>query len=536
MARKSRKNTNTKPEKVYKTAIYARLSAEDSQGDSIENQIQFLQDFISHRAYLMHCKTYTDNGISGTVFDRPGLTGLFEDINKGLIDCITVKDLSRLGRNYIETGNCLENIFPYPGVRFISVNDNYDSNFVTQNQALSMSLKSLVHDLYANDISKKISAVLDVKKRKGEFMGKYAPLGYKKSPESKNRLITDDETAIIIKEIFRLRLQGLGCNEIARRLNDKAIPAPSQFLVLKGLTNDEPKKHSLWHASTVMNILKNPIYKGCLVVRKFEKSSPKGKKTPIPAEQRQTITNTHPAIIDEITFDTVQKTFSNNNRFSKSDNSNITSGEKPVNLFKGLAICGYCGGFSVRSSGYFSKAKNKLIYRLYCPNKYKKTDICPSKSIAEDKLAELLHRLLDIFLNLLTDEKKHSNLPENTKLNKEIFLLNKKIRSLDILKNNMYEKLKYRVISIDSFNDFISSYRKKIFLYNSKIICIQKQNMNTDESITEADEIPIRMKLIKNIYLYKGKVKIFFNFSDDFVPYLNNKVGFGLSEKEGIHD
>ncbi len=511
MARKSRKSINRQPERVYQTAVYARLSNEDSRGESIENQIRFLEDYISRKTYLKHRKTYIDNGISGTVFDRPGLNALFADIETGNVDCIVVKDLSRLGRNYIETGNCLENIFPFPGVRFISVNDNYDSEFLTQNQALEMSVKSLVHDLYAKDISKKIAGVLDAKKKKGEFLGRYAPLGYKKSADSKVTLEVDHVTSFIIKEIFQLRLQGFGCNEIARRLNNQGIPTQSLLLFEKGITKEKPKKNTLWHASTVMSILKNPVYTGCLIERKYEKSALSGKKILISSEQRRIIPNTHSAIIDSATFEAVQKTFADPSLISK-DDLNIKPTEFADNYLRGLVVCGNCGGLMVRSSGYFSKSQYKYVYRFYCPKKYEKTGICNSKSIPVQRLEEILRPVLNKYFNLYSDnpESTVSDMKENTT---ELRKTSQNTQRVNILRNNAYEKFKNRRLQVDEFINLMKKYEKQALLNKCRLSRLHRQKIDTFRNPSIEYE-KVMKKLISRVVIYPEKIQIHFNFFD----------------------
>ena len=189
MARISRKSgTSKKPEPQKKicglrTALYVRLSVEDNgkeDADSLENQEALLRDYLEERPYLELVEVYSDNGFTGTDFERPAFIKLVEDVRKGRIDCIIVKDFSRLGRNYVETGEYLEKIFPFLGVRFISVNDGYDSASANAGELLAASLKNLINDMYAKDISKKICSTMKDKRRRGEYIGSYAPYGYLK--------------------------------------------------------------------------------------------------------------------------------------------------------------------------------------------------------------------------------------------------------------------------------------------------------------------------------------------------------------------
>ena len=205
-------NAILESEKIYRTAIYARLSNEDlgkKDSGSIENQILLVQKYIESKPYLKLCDTFIDNGETGTNFDRDGFKNLMEAIKNKKVDCIAVKDLSRLGRDYVETGNYIENVFPFLGVRFVSVNDNYDSKYPSKNgDNLSIVLKNLVNDMYAKDISKKIRSAFAIKHKKGEYTGGHAPYGYVKSAENRHKLVIDEEAAQNVKDIFQSKFFG----------------------------------------------------------------------------------------------------------------------------------------------------------------------------------------------------------------------------------------------------------------------------------------------------------------------------------------
>lgn len=206
MARISRKKgnvnqTGTDVKDIFRTAVYLRLSVEDNgkkDADSLDNQRELLLSYVADRPYLELIEIYEDNGWTGTDFDRPAFQRMLEDAQKGKINCIVVKDLSRLGRNYVEAGNYLEKVFPFLNLRFIAVNDNYDSASLTSGEHLGATLKNVVNDIYAKDISRKSCSALKMKRVKGEYIGNYAPYGYLKDPQDKNHLIVDPETAPIV--------------------------------------------------------------------------------------------------------------------------------------------------------------------------------------------------------------------------------------------------------------------------------------------------------------------------------------------------
>lgn len=298
---------------TYQTAIYARLSIEDNGcgSDSIESQIELLKKYIEEKQDLTLKHVFYDNGMTGTNFDRPGFMAMVEEMKKGNINCIAVKDLSRFGRNYVEAGYYLERIFPFLGVRFISVNDNYDSISVTPNEELAFSLKNVCHHIYAKDISRKICTVFEAKKKQGLFLGRFAPYGYKKCENNKYKLEIEEETAKVVQNIFKLRLNGMSAYGIARFLNSQGIPSQSKRLFENGtIKGTKGEASSSWSSGSVLGILKNPVYCGCVVERKSDSAYYKGgHMAEIPRSEWRYIEHTHKAIIDKETFEQVNKEF-----------------------------------------------------------------------------------------------------------------------------------------------------------------------------------------------------------------------------------
>ncbi|MCL2852048.1 MAG: recombinase family protein [Defluviitaleaceae bacterium] len=314
MARKSRRNADIRSadeagelNNTYKTAIYARLSIEDSRkpaGDTIESQVSLVERFVKERPYLKLCAVFKDNGESGANFDRPQFTDMIESVRQGDIDCIVVKDLSRFGRNYIETGCYLEEIFPFLNTRFISVNDNYDSHdCASRLDSLAISLKSLLNDVYAKDISRKILSSLGRKQSRGEFIGRYAAYGYVKSPEDKHKLVVDKEAAQVVRDIFKWKSGGMSNAAIARKLNESGIPAPSRRRLEQGVLKDKRFKNVTWQQMTIKWILKNPVYTGCM-----SQGKRKMRLFQVDAQRRThayewiNVPNMHEPIIDEDIF------------------------------------------------------------------------------------------------------------------------------------------------------------------------------------------------------------------------------------------
>lgn len=212
--------------KDIRAAAYLRLSIEDgdkAESNSIGNQRELIRDFAAERPGLHLVEEYADDGYTGTNFERPGFKRMMEDIKSGKINCIIVKDLSRLGRNYIEMGKYLEQIFPMMGIRFIAINDNYDNANAESNDSdnIVVPFKNLLNDSYCRDISIKVRSQLDMKRRKGEFIGGYAIYGYCKDERNKNRLVVDEYAADVVRSIYRRKLEGMSAQAIAEQLNSE---------------------------------------------------------------------------------------------------------------------------------------------------------------------------------------------------------------------------------------------------------------------------------------------------------------------------
>ena len=255
---------------VWETAIYARLSVENSKknddGDSIEGQIEICRDYVSEHPYLHLADTYVDNGWTGTNTDRPEFQRLLSDIREGKIKALVIKDFSRFSRDYIEAGNLLENIFPAMGVRFISVVDRYDS-FETDGSASSLliPLKNLINSFYSRDQSKKVSLAVHAKQLAGEHIPSMIPYGYRKSTTQEYRFEPDPETAPIVRRIYAQFLSGIGARPIMRQLNEEGIPSPGRLRYLRGQTKRACYSDCLWTQQVIKQILMNPTYMGDLV-------------------------------------------------------------------------------------------------------------------------------------------------------------------------------------------------------------------------------------------------------------------------------
>ena len=371
---------------IYHTAGYIRLSIEDSgktDGYSLENQEKLVKDFIADQQDMRLYRLYIDNGATGTVFERPAFDEMMQDMKDGKINCIVVKDLSRLGRNYLEAGNYLEQIFPFFRVRFISITDGYDSNSPdVTDESLIIPLKNIINEGYAKDISQKITTSFEARKKQGQFMGKYPVYGYLKDPENKNHLIVNPETCGIVKRIFQMRDSGMALGAIASQLNEEGIPSPARYLWLKGLSKEERHKDSYWDRTNVKRLLTNKMYLGMLVYGKERTSFAKGiKRQRVPESEWKYVPNAHEAIIDQELFDSVQRKLEG----AKQNFLNMTGineDYRPENLFRGRIHCSDCGRamkmtkfVTTRKDGstdryaVYECCRRKQLYDLSCPQR-----------------------------------------------------------------------------------------------------------------------------------------------------------------------
>ena len=271
-------------------------------------QRYMLEQYVAMQPDMQLYDVFCDNGKSGTNFHRPAFIHMMDQAEQGRIDCIVVKDLSRLGRNYIETGYYLEKVFPYFGIRFVAVNDRYDTLKFEKKEELVYSLKNLINDWYARDISRKIGAALLVKQKKGEFIGAIAPYGYLKSTEDRHKLVVDAQTAPVVKKIFQWRIEGQGWTQIACRLNQMNIPSPAMYQYQRGHRKKKPSKAgSVWQAQGVKALVENPVYAGHMVQGKYKKSLSEGKgKTAVGRKNWIWVRDTHLAIVEPEVFEKAQ--------------------------------------------------------------------------------------------------------------------------------------------------------------------------------------------------------------------------------------
>ena len=400
---------------TYRATEYLRLSyANDrsAESDSISNQKKLVRDFLTQHPDIELVSTRIDDGYSGVIFDRPAFQAMMGDIADGSVNCVIVKDLSRLGREYIETGRYLKNIFPSFGVRFIAINDGVDTANERPGDTLTVSMKNIINDAYCRDISVKTRSALLTKRKNGDYVGACPVYGYRKDPDNRNRLVIDEDAARVVREIYRRKLDGESSKRIAEELNSLGIPSPMAYKISRGLPHPtggfSDRPGTRWAAHTVIRILQDETYTGTLAQGRQGTYNHKIKDVVTkPQEEWIRVENAHEPIIQKRDFDLVQKVL-------RLDTRTAPSG-KDVYLFSGLLICGCCGGPMTRKINVY---KDKRYAYYYCRTG-KKHGCANPVMLKEDDLIQCVLSVLqahirsvvslDELLDSLSAEKVNQN-------------------------------------------------------------------------------------------------------------------------------
>ena len=386
---------------THDVGIYCRLSRDDNNGNlesmSIGNQKQMLVDYVKEKGWNLR-ETYVDDGYSGTNFDRPDFKRMIQDVKNARIDCIVTKDLSRLGRNYSKVGYYTEEFFVDHGVRFIAINDSFDTNREEDNDIAPF--KNVLNEWYPRDISKKVRQVKRAAARQGKFMGSYAPYGYKRHPENKHQLIIDDKVADIVRRIFNESAYGYSGRRIADNLNADGIDTPKFYSAKEGNGMPvRPTEKNFWGSSTVLRIIRHPVYIGTLVQCKSQVTSFKNKKRRVVDRDNWIVVeNTHEPIIDREIWDRCQsRARRTRNRESKKTNS--------ISLFAGLLRCEDCGSKLVFTFKPRKKGPSVGSYRCSCYNN-NGNHACTHHYIQENTLSAFVLRDIQIHATLVKADRE----------------------------------------------------------------------------------------------------------------------------------
>lgn len=520
------------------TAVYIRLSREDedkAESQSIGNQRLLLEEYVKQCDDLRLYDIYIDDGFTGTNFERPQFQRMIKDIESGIIQCVVVKDLSRLGRNIARVSDFINEYFPKKKVRFISVNDKIDKRYydIDSNEDMMIDFKNMFNGFYPKDISKKVRSTFRAKQSKGEFIGAFACFGYRKAEDDHNRLEIDEYAAEIVRRIFAMYISGTGQNTIAKILNDEGILCPSEYKKQCGLNyhNCNRLEHtSYWTYSTVRRVLQNEIYIGNMVQNKSFRQICKKNAISLPKDQWIVVENTHEAIIDRETWDTAQNLLQRNTR--------QTMLSQNIHMFAGFLKCGDCERAMV-------KIRRKGIVTFNCGsyNRYGKK-FCSIHSITEQELEQIVLDDLNLIIKsvknlrqLIEEEdkkqKKHKTdvLGDMSRYQIEIDRLGKK-------KEKAYEDYSDGLITREEYQRYGAKYEEQISLYQEKIDVISRMaesgTVRQDpwiDRLLQFEELEhldreIVVEMISMIYVYENnRIKIVYNFSDQMETLLKESIG-----------
>ena len=537
MARKSRKQPdviaeNTVKMKFFSTGAYVRLSVLDTnkKGDSIETQQAIINAYVAERDDLRITDTYIDNGLSGQSFERPAFQRMIADMESGRIDCCITKDLSRLGRNAIDTGYYIEHFFPANKVRYIAINDDYDS-INAQSGGITIALKNLINENYALESARKIKSSKQMIIRNGGFVGGMPPYGYRKKPDDCRRLIKDNEAADVVALVFRMYSEGHSIKEIQSKLNRDGVLPPIKHFQSKGIIDGTNRKRcDHWHISVVSHLLRNRVYCGDNV---------QGKTTSInriirhlPEEEWVITENTHEAIIDRDLYYKVQDMLlEQKQKTAKNPEKSVYMTPSTENIFKGKIVCGKCGYNMLRDR------KGKDIYYIMCRKNYNVDNaLCSETRIKERDFKDVIFSVLMKQAELLV-EKSNTMSSDDSIYNpsNEIKRIHTEIDRNKRFLKGLYESLVTNIITDDEYSEMKKSYEIKLASLSGQEAQVRERiRISTESSLKTnnassylsrlscADDLTAEIMdaLIEKIVVYDDmKLDFVFKFRDEAVNF-----------------
>ncbi len=542
-----------KESRHFYAAMYLRLSREDSdagttadtgsagnaeatfraESNSIGSQRELIRSFIREQEDIELFDCYADDNYSGSNFERPEFKRMISDITAGRVNCVIVKDLSRFGRDYIETGRYLDQVFPALGVRFIALTDRYDSFSADAGERnIVLPVKNFINDSYCRDISTKVKSQLAIKRRKGECLAAFAVYGYRKSAEDRNRLLVDDYAAGIVRRIFAWKIEGMAVSAIAEKLNGLHILSPKEYKKSLGLNyrgGFTRGSDSRWSSPSVRRILTNEVYLGHLVQGRTERVNYKVKKcVEKPKEEWIRVENTHEPIISADDFTIVQNLLKADGRISPE--------KKEISPFMGLLFCGDCREQMVRRVNRY-KGTEKVYYICSTKNR---GEGCSRHSIEETVLKELTGTAIRRYANDFLDQEqlfaqakeREANLQAVISYNKEIARLKKEQDKYYSLCAGLYEDLGTGVITREEFERLHGEFQRKAKslsaseekqeqlvreMFKSGVLSAGRlASFKESLELREIDRHTLA-SLVKRIWVYEGKrIEIEFYFTDQY--------------------
>lgn len=543
---------------VYTADAYFRLSREDivscgdkdkAESDSIVNQRALVKEFLKAHPDIQIYQEKVDDGFSGVNFERPAFKEMLEDIKSGRVNCVIVKDLSRFGRDYIEAGRYIEKIFPYLGVRFIAINDNVDTaSGISGAEEMLIPFKNLINDAYCRDISIKIRSHLDIKRKNGQYIGSFAPYGYMKSPDDKNKLIVDEKAASVVRQIFKWKIEGMSGERIAEKLNGLGVPTPMEYKQGNGenfQSGFRRKAILKWQAYNVNYILRNEIYTGVLLQGKTASLNYKVKKR-TKKEEKDWIRceDSHEAIVSKEDFLMVREAFGADTR--------VAPDEQTLYLFSGIAKCGCCGGNMTRKT---VPANGKKYVYLVCVENKNKNGCRNNKGISLRTFEKVVLKVVNLHIEKIFELSQMTQLVERIpyngylsgKMKAAITDKEMDIQSKQQLCVSAYQDYKGGVLTKEEYLELKTAFKEEINTLESEIEALQEEIEKIAESnkdkIQWAEQFikyrgfgelsrELLLKLVDEIRIFdKDRIEVLFKFRSEYEELC--QYAAGLEENGG---
>ena len=496
-------------DKTYHAAIYLRLSQEDgdisvsdkNESNSISTQRDLIQAFLRKQADILYEAEFCDDGYTGTNFDRPGFTDMMKAVREKRVDCIIVKDLSRFGRDYIESGKYIQKIFPMLGVRFIAINDGYESAD-TENQSNDFVLpfKNLINDSYCRDISIKSRSNLEVKRRNGEFVGNFTVFGYMRSPDDKHKLIVDEEAAVVVRNIFNWKQEGWNAQQIANHLNKLRFPSPMEYKRKCGhnyRTSFKTKTVAQWSAVAVLRILKNPVYTGVLEQGKTTTPNYKVKTRIVKDESKWArVENAHEAIITPAQFELVQTVLGLDTCRAE--------GQDEIYPFSGMIYCADCQSPMIHRT---STAGGKKYQYYMCSGNKRDKDSCTTHNIKCELVEKVVLATVQAHISMAIDidnamkrvEALDWEKREIRKIDAQISAMELDVEKFNNIKMELYEDLKSDLITKEEYHSFKNDYDIRIQSIRQQIAGLVSQRNAVEGGLTSVQGWFAQFRKYENI-------------------------------------
>lgn len=550
--------------KHFLAAMYLRLSRDDSdvgnvtdgkgnvksESNSIGNQRELIRAYIHEQQDIELYDIYVDDGFSGSNFDRPEFKRMISDVEAGRVNCVIVKDLSRFGRDYIESGRYIQKVFPGLGVRFIALTDYYDSVHADAGESgIVLPVKNFINDSYCRDISTKVKSQFEVKRKNGECIAPFALYGYKKAPDNKNQLVIDEYAADIVKRIFEWKMEGMAVSAIAEKLNGLGILSPKEYKKATGCNYKggfSGAVKSLWSSATIKRILTNEMYLGHLIQGKTEKINYKLKKSvEKPKEEWVKVENTHEPIVSEDNFLIVQNLLKTDSRISPVTEKN--------SFFAGMLFCGDCGEQMIRRVNRY-KDTQKVYYICSTKNR---GDGCTRHSIKEEKLKKLIIEPIRRYANCFLEEKRvfekslelETNFESIVRYDTEIARLKEEQDKYYALCSGLYEDLRQEIITKEEFERLHGEFKRKAAEFEEaqkkqemmikelfKNGVMSAGRLKTMQDCSELKEIDRHTlcSMVKEIIVYENhRIEIEFYYMDHYrvMSEVNKRIKDDMSSK-----